>query len=66
MTGKAKEARNRFSKEFRINAIDLLMKTDKTMAETAISLGVRQELLYRQKANYLANQLCSPGQPSEI
>ena len=62
MTGKAKEVRKRFSKEFKINAVELLMKTDKTIAETAISLGVRPELLYRWKANYLSNQTSAfPG-----
>ncbi len=51
-----KENRRKFSKQFKIDAVELLMQSEKSAPEIGISLGIRPELLYRWKTEYMANQ----------
>ena len=51
-----KENRRKFSKQFKIDAVELLMRSEKSAPEIGKSLGVRPELLYRWKSEYMANQ----------
>jgi len=50
------ETRRKFSKQFKIDAVELLMQSEKSALEIGMSLGVRPELLYRWKSEYLATQ----------
>ena len=44
-----KQTRRRFSKEFKIDAVELALRSDKSIVEIAEELGIRPELLYRWK-----------------
>ncbi len=61
MTSK-KMNRRQFNKEFKIEAVELLLSSSKTGVEIARDLGMRTELLYRWKSEYLTNKEFSfPG-----
>ena len=62
MTDKEKGNRRQYSKEFKIDAVELMMRSNKSIALTAGSLGIRPDLLRRWKAEYLAKKTVSfPG-----
>jgi transposase len=50
-----KQVRRQFTKEFKIEAVELMMRTDKSAADIARDLGIRPELLYRWKSEYSIN-----------
>jgi len=56
MTDKEKGNRRQYSKEFKIDAVELMMRSNKSIIVTAGSLGVRPDLLRRWKAEYLAKK----------
>ena len=57
-----KQTRRRYSKQFKTDAVELVLRSDKTVVEIAGDLGIRAELLYRWKAEYQAKQESSfPG-----
>ncbi len=57
-----KQTRRRFSKEFKIDAVELALRSDKSVVEIAEELGIRPELLYRWKSEYKAQKQASfPG-----
>lgn len=45
-----KRQRIRFTKEFKTEAVELALRSNKPMAEIAGDLGIRPELLYRWKS----------------
>lgn len=51
-----KRERRRFTKEFKIEAVELALRNSKPMAEIAGDLGIRPELLYRWKGDYKASK----------
>jgi transposase len=48
-----KGSRRQFTKEFKIEAVELLLHSDKSAVEIAANLGIQSELLYRWKSEYL-------------
>ncbi len=48
--------RRQFTREFKIEAVELLLSGEKKGTEVARNLGIRAELLYRWKRDYLDNQ----------
>lgn len=46
------EGRRQYSKQFKIDAVELLLKRGKPATEIARDLGIRVELLYRWKREY--------------
>ena len=57
-----KTSRRQFNKEFKIEAVELLLSSSKKGVEIARDLGIRTELLYRWKSEYLSNKEFSfPG-----
>ena len=56
------QTRRKYSKPFKIDAVELSLRSNKTVIEIAGDLGVRAELLYRWKSEYQAKQTASfPG-----
>lgn len=51
-----KEQRRRFTKEFKTEAVELAERSDKKTVTIARDLGIRPELLYRWKSEYMLNQ----------
>jgi transposase len=51
-----KRDRRRFTKEFKIEAVELALRSNKHMVEIAGDLGIRPELLYRWKSDYKASK----------
>jgi len=56
MTEKGNECRRKYSKEFKIDAVELMMRSNKPIMETATSLGIRADLLRRWEKEYSANK----------
>ena len=56
MTEKGNEGRRKYSKEFKIDAVELMMRSNKSIIETAASLGIRADLLRRWEKEYSANK----------
>ena len=52
----AKKTRRQFTREFKVEAVELVLRGDKTAVEVARNLGIRVELLYRWKNEYLSHQ----------
>jgi len=50
-----KRSRRQFTREFKVEAVELLLRGDKTGVEVARNLGIRVELLYRWKNEYISN-----------
>ena len=48
--------RRRFNKEFKVEAVELVLRGNKKAIEVARDLGIRPELLYRWKSEYLAGE----------
>jgi transposase len=54
--------RRKFSKQFKIDAVELTLKEEKTVKEIADDLGIRVALLYRWRQNHLtAKENAFPG-----
>lgn len=53
---KEKQTRRRYSRQFRADAVELVLRSNKTVVEIAGDLGIRAELLYRWKSEYQAKQ----------
>lgn len=54
--------RRKFSKQFKIDAVELTLKEEKTVKEIADDLGIRVALLYRWRQNHLtAKKDAFPG-----
>lgn len=51
------ETRRTYTKEFKESAVELLSSSKKTAVEISQDLGIRTELLYRWKSEYLANRI---------
>lgn len=57
-----KTSRRQYDKQFKIDAVELALRSDQTIQEIAIDLGIRPDLLYRWKSKYLAeNEDAFPG-----
>ncbi|MBV5303390.1 MAG: transposase [Chlorobium sp.] len=56
MTEKGNESRRKYSKEFKVDAVELMKRNNKSIIETAASLGIRAELLRRWEKEYSANK----------
>ena len=56
MIDKEKENRRQYSKEFKIDAVELMMRSNKSFTETAASLGIRADLLRRWEKEYSENK----------
>ena len=56
MTQTGNESRRKFSKEFKVDAVELLMRSNKSFTEIADSLGIRADLLRRWEKEYSANK----------
>ena len=54
MTGRVQ--RRRFTKEFKTEAVELAQRSDKKMVTIAQGLGIRPELLYRWKSEYMLDK----------
>lgn len=52
-----KRTRRQFTREFKVEAVELLLGGDKTAVEIARNLGIRVELLYRWKSEYISNRV---------
>ena len=50
-----RRSRRQFTCEFKVEAVELLLRGDKTGVEVARNLGIRVELLYRWKSEYINN-----------
>jgi transposase len=62
MTDRENGNRRQYSKEFKIDAVELMMRSNKSIIVTAGSLGIRPDLLRRWKAEYLAKKTVTfPG-----
>ena len=54
--------RRQYTKEFKIETVEFLLRGEKTTVEVARDLGIRTELLYRWKKEHLNDQINSfPG-----
>jgi transposase len=56
MTEKGNEGRRKYSKEFKVDAVELMKRSNKSIIETATSLGIRADLLRRWEKEYSANK----------
>ena len=60
-----KKSCRQFTREFKVEVVELLLNGDKTAVDVARNLGIRVELLYRRKNEYLSNRanarLAGPG-----
>lgn len=56
------KGRRQYTREFKIEAVELALRGDKTGKEVALDLGIGADLLYRWKREYLADKETSfPG-----
>ncbi len=59
-----RKPRRQFTREFKVEAVELLLRGKKTAVEVARDLGIRTEILYRWKSEYLndrAHAFPGPG-----
>ena len=56
MTEKGNESRRKYSKEFKVDAVELMIRSNKSTIEAAASLGIRADLLRRWTKEYSANK----------
>jgi transposase len=62
MTQTGSESRRKYSKEFKVDAVELMMRSSKSFTEISASLGIRTDLLRRWEKEYSANKTASfPG-----
>ena len=50
------ESRRKFSKKFKVDAVELMIRSNKSFTEIAASLGIRADLLRRWEKEYSANK----------
>lgn len=56
------KTRRRFTREFKVETVEFLLRGDKSAVEVARDLGIRTEILYRWKREYLNDKSHSfPG-----
>ncbi len=48
--------RRRFTSEFKTEAVELAQRSDKTVVQIAKGLGIRPELLYRWRSEYMSDK----------
>ena len=48
-----RRSRRQYTREFKVEAVELALRSDKTAVQIARDLGIRTELLYRWKNEYL-------------
>ena len=61
------EKRRKYSKEFKKDAVELLLRSGKTASKIAAELGIRYDLLSRWKKEYEAHdEKAFPGQGNPI
>jgi len=51
-----KRERRQFTKAFKTESVEFALHSSKSMVEIAGDLGIRPELLYRWKSEYIANK----------
>jgi len=51
---KEKQTRCRYRKDFKLDAVEPALRSEKPMVAIAAELGIRSELLYRWKSEYQA------------
>ena len=51
-----RKARRQFTREFKLETVELLLNSTKTAIEISRDLGIRAELLYRWKREYLKDK----------
>lgn len=56
MTETDNRSRRKYSKELKVDAVELMMRSNKSFTETAASLGIRANLLRRWEKEYSANK----------
>ena len=56
MTERDNRSRRQYSKEFKVDAVELMMRSNKSFTEIAASLGIRADLLRRWEKEYSANK----------
>lgn len=57
-----RRTRRQYTREFKVETVEFLLRSDKTAIEIARDLGIRTELLYRWKSEYLNDKSHSfPG-----
>ncbi len=56
MTQTGNESRRKYSKEFKVDAVELMIRSNKSFTEIAASLGIRADLLRRWEKEYSANK----------
>ena len=57
MTQTGNESRRKYSKEFKVDAVELMIRSNKSITETAASLGIRPDLLSGGKRNIQRTKL---------
>lgn len=50
-----KGTRRQFTREFKVEAVEMVLQGDKKATDVARNLGIRVELLYRWKNEYMSN-----------
>ena len=62
MTERNNKSRRKYSKEFKVDAVELMIRSNKSFTEIAASLGIRADLLRRWEKEYSANKVAPfPG-----
>ena len=56
MTQTGNKSLRQYSKDFKVDAVELTMRSNKSTVEIAASLGIRADLLRRWKKEYSANK----------
>ena len=56
MTQTGNQSRRQYSKEFKVDAVELMMRSNKSITETAASLGIRTDILRRWTKEYSASK----------
>ena len=56
MTEKGNESRRKYSKEFKVDAVELMIRSNKSTIETAASLGIRAKRCFTESMDYRAWQ----------
>ncbi len=56
MTERDNKSRRKYSKEFKVDAVELMIRSNKSFTDIAASLGIRADLLRRWEKEYSANK----------
>ena len=66
MTERDNKSRRKYSKEFKVDAVELMIRSNKSFTDIAASLGIRADLLRRWEKEYSANKAAPfPGSGNE-